>query len=104
MALLDISSNSVGCLEFSRGSSGSVLEIVSQRHISFELPDVGGACTYPSENDVRDGTVFGTIYTGNLELPIESDVLLGVQYGSNGTEFTGEASGGGGSFISIVNE
>lgn len=47
--------------------------------------------SYPSEDDVRDGTTYGTgpIFTGNLELPVIGDVLAGVGYGTNGTEFTG---------------
>lgn len=50
----------------------------------------GGTCDYPSEDDVRDGVIydFGA-QTGNLELPSSADVLLGVGFGSNGTEFTG---------------
>lgn len=36
--------------------------------------------------------------------PSVTDVLVVVQYGAGGTEFTGEATGGGGGFISIINE
>jgi hypothetical protein len=46
---------------------------------------------YPSEDDVRDGTVFGSAseFTGNLVLPVDDDVEFGVGYGTSGTEFTG---------------
>lgn len=55
-----------------------------------------GTLDLPSENDVRDGVTYdGLSKTGNVELPIESNVLVGVGYGSNGTEFTGTATGGG---------
>jgi hypothetical protein len=48
--------------------------------------------TIPSEDDVRDGVVFGEndSLTGNLTSPAEADVKLGEQYGANGNEFTGE--------------
>lgn len=49
-----------------------------------------GTCDYPSANDVRNGTIFGFgSLTGNLVLPPVDDVLLGIQYGALGTEFTG---------------
>lgn len=51
-----------------------------------------GTAVIPSPNDVRDGTnVDATI--GNLELPAEANVLDGVGYGSNSTEFTGTDKG-----------
>ena len=50
----------------------------------------GVTVTYPSEDDVRLGVVFGGgIYTGNLVLPAVGDVELAVNYGASGTEFTG---------------
>lgn len=50
----------------------------------------GGSSDYPSENDVRLGTVYanGTL-AGNLVLPAVNKVREGIKYGSNGTEFTG---------------
>lgn len=47
-----------------------------------------GGGIVPSANDVRFGTAVGA-GTGNMTLPAVADVLLGVQFGSNGTEFTG---------------
>jgi hypothetical protein len=49
-------------------------------------PGAGGVM--PSEDDVRFGTAVGT-GTGNMTLPAVADVLLGVTFGTNGTEFTG---------------
>lgn len=89
--------------QVARGNVGVITAIVAKQKNNFTLPALGGSCTYPSENDVRNGTSFGDIYTGNLTLPLEVDVETGVQYGTNGTEFTGTFIGGGG-FISIVNE
>ncbi len=42
----------------------------------------------PSPNDVRFGVATGN-EVGNLQLPVETQVLIGVGYGSLGTEFTG---------------
>lgn len=50
----------------------------------------GAVVTYPSEDDVRLGIIFGGgIFTGNLVLPAVGDVELAVNYGASGTEFTG---------------
>jgi hypothetical protein len=50
----------------------------------------GGSCDYPAEDDVRDGVVYAdAALTGNLILPDEDEVELGVGYGANGTEFEG---------------
>jgi hypothetical protein len=50
----------------------------------------GGACDYPSEDDVRDGVTFDSGgQTGNMTVPAESDVRLGVTYGTLGVEYTG---------------
>ena len=107
MALLDISTNSVGVLEFSRGNVGTLVDISSRKAV-FEVPAGAGAgAVFPAVGDVDTGVAFGPTgadYTGTLEQPAESDVLLGVQYGAGGTEFTGTAVGGGSSFISIINE
>lgn len=59
----------------------------------------GGDCDYPVEDDVRYGVVYGdSTYTGTVVLPHVSRVQSGIQYGSDGTEFTGTltSSGGGG--------
>ena len=45
----------------------------------------------PSVSDVREGVAVGA-GVGTLELPIISQVLLGVGYGANGVEFTGTLS------------
>ncbi len=53
----------------------------------------GGSCDYPAVGDVRDGVTFDTGgQTGTLELPAEATVQSGVQYGEDGTEFTGTYS------------
>jgi hypothetical protein len=96
MALLATLSGGTAIISMNRGDIGMLTGVVSGRLNTISLPTLGGSCTYPSENNVRDGVVFGTIYTGNLELPLETDVLTGIQYGASGTEFTGEAVAGGG--------
>lgn len=68
--------------------------------VSPALPDVGpvqtsggGSCDYPAAGDVRDGVSFDSGgSTGTLELPAEATVQAGVQYGEDGTEFTGSYS------------
>lgn len=80
---------------FARGNGGVLSDIVAKGQGMITLPALGGSCTYPSEDDVQDGVTYGDIYTGNLVVPAETDVLTGVGYGANGTEFTGEATGGG---------
>jgi len=42
-----------------------------------------------AEGDVRDGVAYGEGSEGNLELPAVGDVEAGVDFGSNGVEFTG---------------
>lgn len=58
-----------------------------------EGPDLTQVITpadFPDQDDVRDGVFYdGGSLEGNLELPIEPEVLDGVGYGSNGTERTG---------------
>lgn len=98
MALLDISTNSVGVLEFSRGNVGTLVDISSRKAV-FEVPAGAGAgAVFPLVVDVDQGVAYGPTgadYTGTLEQPAETDVMLGVQYGAGGIEFTGEAVGGG---------
>lgn len=52
-----------------------------------------GAFVFPDITDVRDGITYGIgasgDRTGNLTLPAEEDVEIGVEYGANGNEFTG---------------
>lgn len=81
---------------FNRGNTGTLVDITAQSQAMLTLPALGGSCTYPSQNDVRSGVTFGSIYTGNMTLPATTNVLTGVQYGANGTEYTGSATGGGG--------
>lgn len=80
----------------------------STKWVTYEPPP-GGLNTVPDPGDVRFGVVYaignppdvgdvrsgvtwyvnGDLMIGTLELPAESDVLLGVSYGADGTEFTG---------------
>jgi hypothetical protein len=49
-----------------------------------------GACDYPTQSNVRLGIQFGNgTFTGNVVLPPVDQVVLGVGYGANGTEFIG---------------
>jgi hypothetical protein len=48
----------------------------------------GGSGVVPSPNDVRSGVAVGAT-VGNLTLPGVDQVLLGVQFGTNGTQYTG---------------
>ena len=62
----------------------------------------GGDCRVLEPEDVRFGVSYGDedALVGVLELPTEPQVLMGVGYGSYGTEFTGslqDAPGGSGS-------
>ena len=78
-----------------------------QIDVTFTQESTTAGAVYPSVEDVDLSVQYGpngTDYTGTLEQPAESDVLVGVQYGAGGTEFTGSATGGGGGFISIINE
>jgi len=81
---------------FARGNGGVLSDIVAKGQGMITLPSLGGACTYPSEDDVESGVTFGGVYTGNLVVPAEADVENGVNYGASGTEFTGTLIGGGG--------
>lgn len=93
-------------LAFARGDVGTVIDMVS-RDNEFTTPRLGVGQVFPGVGDVDLGVTYGPTgadYTGTLEQPAESDVLVGVQYGAGGTEFTGSATGGGGGFISIINE
>lgn len=93
-------------LAFDRGDIGTVVDVVS-RDNEFITPTLGVGQIFPEVGDVDSGVTYGPTgadYTGTLEQPAEADVLTGVQYGAGGTEFTGSATGGGGGFISIINE
>lgn len=48
----------------------------------------GGSGVVPSPNDVRSGVAVGAT-VGNMTLPSVAQVLLGVQFGTNGTQYTG---------------
>lgn len=108
MALLDIVTTfgQSPVLAFARGDVGTVIDMTS-RDNEFTTPRLGVGQVFPGVGDVDSGVTYGPTgadYTGTLEQPAESDVLVGVQYGAGGTEFTGSATGGGGGFISIINE
>lgn len=57
--------------------------------LTIELLDVPA---FPSEDDVRDGVTYGIAgeLDGDLVLPTEPQVLLGVGFGADAIEFTGE--------------
>lgn len=49
-----------------------------------------GSCDYPAETNVRSGITYASgAMSGNVVLPATSNVKQTVQYGANGTEFTG---------------
>jgi hypothetical protein len=48
----------------------------------------GGGVNVPHADDVREGVATGQT-VGTIELPVATDVLLGVGYGANGVERTG---------------
>ena len=51
---------------------------------------VGGECDYPSVDDVEEGVTFASgSLTGVFGVPAQAEVLFGVGYGANDTEFTG---------------
>lgn len=111
MALTDILAPDGDFAEnlMARGSGGTVSEITSAHRNEFTIPPGAGVgAVFPAEGDVDLGVNYGATgveYTGTLVQPDEADVLTGVQYGADGTELTGSATGGGGgSFISIINE
>jgi hypothetical protein len=65
-----------------------------------DIPEYDGSLpplySDPGVNNVRAGieyTFEDELKTGNLVIPVEADVKLGVEYGSNATEFTGEFEG-----------
>ncbi len=107
MALTDIVTTfgQAPVLSFERGDIGSVIDMVSRTN-EFTTPRLGVGQVFPLEEDVEFGTNYGPTgsdYSGALVLPDVSEVLVGVQYGGNGTEFTGIATGGGGG-VFIINE
>jgi len=59
----------------------------------------GGGGTFPAIGDVDVTSPAygptGSEYSGTLLQPDEADVLLGIQYGAGGIEFTGTLVGGG---------
>ncbi|MFZ9077524.1 MAG: hypothetical protein ACO23H_03250 [Alphaproteobacteria bacterium] len=48
----------------------------------------GGTGVIPSPDDVRSGVAVG-VTVGNLTLPLPAQVLAGVTFGTNGTQYTG---------------
>jgi len=62
-----------------------------QEGVVFDNTTKTGNFVSPSEDDVRYETTYGAAaeYTGNLVLPEESTVQDTIQYGTDGTEYTG---------------
>lgn len=57
---------------------------------AFPVVSSSGSCDYPVVGNVRDGISYDSgNLVGTLEIPDESDVRRGVQYGADGTEYTG---------------
>ncbi len=94
MALLAILSGGSGVISMNRGNIGVLTGVVAQSRNYISLPTLGGSCDYPTVGNVRSGIAYGA-GTGTLVLPAITDVLTGVGYGTNGTELTGNATGGG---------
>jgi hypothetical protein len=63
--------------------------------VSFDNGNQTGDVILPLEGDVVSGINFGSQGTleGNVKLPAETDVKLGVGYGSNETQYTGTLDG-----------
>lgn len=101
MALLAILSGGAGVISMDRGNVGVLTGVVAKSQNYLSLPTLGGTCDYPAQTDVRSGVAYST-FTGNLTLPVESNVLTGIQYGASGTEFTGTATAGGGGSEEII--
>lgn len=95
MALLAILSGGPAVISMNRGNVGVLTGVVAQRQNALSLPSLGAVCDYPVVGDVRFGVVYGG-GTGNVVLPATTDVLIGVGYGALGTEYTGNATAGGG--------
>jgi len=75
--------------------------------MTFTQESTTAGAVYPTVGNVDLSIQYGpngTDYTGTLVQPATTNVLSGVTYGAGGTEFTGTATAGEGGFISIVNE
>ena len=57
-------------------------------NVDYDNANLTGSAAIPGASDVRDGVAVDAT-TGTYEPANEADVLLNVQYGANGTEFTG---------------
>lgn len=85
------------------GAYGSAYQI----DCIFTQESTTASAVYPAVGDVDLSVQYGpngTDYTGTLVQPATTNVLSGVTYGAGGTEFTGTATGGGGGNIFIINE
>jgi hypothetical protein len=63
-----------------------------------------GTVTLPNVNDVRNGVDYGADgieFDGDLVLPVIGDVRLGTGYGADGTEFTGTLDPGAGGVSTV---
>lgn len=93
----------IAVLQPGAGAYGSSYSI----DVVFTQESTTAGAVYPGVGDVDLSIQYGpngTDYTGTLAQPATTNVLAGIQYGAGGTEFTGTATGGGGGFISIINE
>lgn len=96
--------NGIAILQPDAGAYGSAYQV----DIIFTQESVSASAVYPAVGDVDLSVTYGPTgadYTGTLAQPAVGDVRSGTQYGAGGTEYTGTlTAGGGGGFISIVNE
>lgn len=68
--------------------------------------NVDSSANLPNENEVLNGITFGSSnqFTGNVTLPVVGDVRSGIQYGSNGTQYTGTLSASGSVTVPAVTD
>lgn len=96
--------NGIAVLQPDAGAYGSAYDI----DVVFTQESTSASAIFPGVGDVDLAIQYGpngTDYTGTLVQPAVGDVKTGTQYGASGTEFTGTyTGGGGGGFISIINE
>lgn len=93
----------IGLLQPDAGAYGSAYQI----DVVFTQESTSASAVYPTAGNVDLSIQYGpngTDYTGTLVQPAITDVKTGITYGAGGTEFTGTATGGGGGNIFIINE
>jgi hypothetical protein len=68
--------------------------------------NVDSSANVPAESEVLNGITFGSSnqFTGNVTQPAEGDVRSGVQFGANGTQFTGTLATSGNVTVPSVND